>query len=363
MELVGDTNPLRRKVRTAFLEQREHRRVVLARDRCRVALQRGDTRRCRSVDHVGLAATPTRQLTHPRGCRARHVEHDLVAGDEPLREMTAQTTGALDRPAPIAELARPAQQLAIARQRRLDPQRCDRRVRRWIDRRGGVRALVRVDPDDHARAPFGSVMVGEAADGMPTSRPASGTSPLLSQTATGRRPGRQTLGEPTRRRQAIHEPTRPTTYRTLRTSTRTTGTSHTSRRFRGSRGLSGEGLDRRRLDPAEHGSGEPDPGGPVVAVEQLALREAKERLGDGVVEGVADCAHRTKPAGGSESLPGHPAAVVRSRGPSGRSRRWMVDVARWPYRSRRRRARRACDRRSTRRRLGGRAIDVGRGHF
>jgi hypothetical protein len=32
--------------------------------------------------------------------------------------------------------------------------------------------------------------------------------------------GRQTLGEPTRRRQAIHEPTRPTTYQTLRTSAR-----------------------------------------------------------------------------------------------------------------------------------------------
>ena len=32
--------------------------------------------------------------------------------------------------------------------------------------------------------------------------------------------GRQTLGEPTRRRQALHEPTRPTTYRTLRTSAR-----------------------------------------------------------------------------------------------------------------------------------------------
>lgn len=33
--------------------------------------------------------------------------------------------------------------------------------------------------------------------------------------------GRQTLGEPTRRRQAIHEPTRPTTYRRLRTTART----------------------------------------------------------------------------------------------------------------------------------------------
>ena len=33
--------------------------------------------------------------------------------------------------------------------------------------------------------------------------------------------GRQTPGEPTRRWQALHEPTRPTTYRTLRTTART----------------------------------------------------------------------------------------------------------------------------------------------
>ena len=43
--------------------------------------------------------------------------------------------------------------------------------------------------------------------------------------------GRQTPGEPARRRQALHEPTRPTTYQTLRTSARTTGISQTSRRF------------------------------------------------------------------------------------------------------------------------------------
>ena len=44
--------------------------------------------------------------------------------------------------------------------------------------------------------------------------------------------GRYTAGSGGEHLQALHEPTRPTTYRTLRTTARTNGTSHTSRRFR-----------------------------------------------------------------------------------------------------------------------------------
>ncbi len=44
--------------------------------------------------------------------------------------------------------------------------------------------------------------------------------------------GRHTLGEPTRRWQAIHEPPRRTTYRTLRAEALTSRCSNTSRRFR-----------------------------------------------------------------------------------------------------------------------------------
>ena len=51
--------------------------------------------------------------------------------------------------------------------------------------------------------------------GTPTSRPTPGITPLLSQTTAGRRQGR-TPWESQPKRQAIHEPTRPTTYRTLR---------------------------------------------------------------------------------------------------------------------------------------------------
>ena len=50
--------------------------------------------------------------------------------------------------------------------------------------------------------------------------PTNGITPLLSQTAAGRQPGR-TPWQSQPKRQAIHEPTRPTTYRTLRPQSHT----------------------------------------------------------------------------------------------------------------------------------------------
>jgi hypothetical protein len=63
--------------------------------------------------------------------------------------MATQPAGAFDRPTTLGELLRPAQQLAVAAQRRRNTQRRHRRVRRRVERCGGVRALVRVNPDDH----------------------------------------------------------------------------------------------------------------------------------------------------------------------------------------------------------------------
>jgi hypothetical protein len=67
MKLVGDTNPLRSQVRAAFLEHREHRRVILFGHRRRVALQRSDARCSGGIDDIRLAAAAPRQLTHARG--------------------------------------------------------------------------------------------------------------------------------------------------------------------------------------------------------------------------------------------------------------------------------------------------------
>lgn len=61
----------------------------------------------------------------------------------------------------------------------------------------------------------------EAAAGMPTFRPDERDLTSVEPDHHRSLAGRQTPGEPTRARQAIYEPTRPTTYQTLRTSTRT----------------------------------------------------------------------------------------------------------------------------------------------
>jgi len=57
MQLVGDTNPLRCKVRSALLEHREDGGTVLTGDDHGVAVQRRHARRSRGVNHIRLAAT------------------------------------------------------------------------------------------------------------------------------------------------------------------------------------------------------------------------------------------------------------------------------------------------------------------
>ena len=66
------------------------------------------------------------------------------------------------------------------------------------------------------------------------------------------------------------------------------------------------------LDPGEDRSGEPGTGGPVVPIEEFALEAGEEALGDGVVQRVADGAHRAEQPGVAKALPEDPAAVVRS---------------------------------------------------
>jgi len=124
-----------------FLEHREHRRVILTGHDRGVAVQCRNARGRGCVDHIGLAATPSRQLTHPGRRGARNIPHHLIASNEPLRKMTTQPAGALNRPPSARELLRPSRQLAISGHRGVDPQRRDRCVRCRIDRRGGVEFL------------------------------------------------------------------------------------------------------------------------------------------------------------------------------------------------------------------------------
>ena len=73
-----------------------------------------------------------------------------------------------------------------------------------------------------------------------------------------------------------------------------------------SRGGVAAGRVIERFDPFEDGLGESGPCRPVRPVEQLALQESEEGLGDGVVQRVADGAYGAEQAGAPEALPEDP---------------------------------------------------------
>ena len=129
-------------IRSPLFQQCEHHRRVLWDNYRSVALERCNTGGRSSIDHVVLASTSPRQLTHTGGRRGRRVEHFLVLGDKPLSEMTPQTSGVLNRPPSILELTCPPQQVPIARQGGIDLQRTHRRVPNRVHCRSGVAALV-----------------------------------------------------------------------------------------------------------------------------------------------------------------------------------------------------------------------------
>src|SRR5438874_1963790 len=65
-----------------------------------------------------------------------------------------------------------------------------------------------------------------------------------------------------------------------------------------------------RFDVFEDCVGELGPGAPVLTVEQLELDGMEEAFGHGVVERVADAAHRSQQPRGAEPLPERPAGVL-----------------------------------------------------
>ena len=121
-----------------------------------------------------------------------------------------------------------AQQPPIARRAGGDPHRRHCCVRGRVHRRGSVGRLVGIHSNDHDSV-LGRQPLSTTA-GTPTSRPTKRITPLLSQTAASRQPG-GTPWQSQPKRQAVHEPTRPTTYRTLRPLSHTDRSPHTSLRF------------------------------------------------------------------------------------------------------------------------------------
>ena len=218
VELVGDTNPLCSKVgpvprasRTSSCDPHRprpwRRRAMPQRSRPRL---RRSHRSCGDSLETAHAPGPSRCSEHPT---PPHREQRATAqDDDPAR----------GRPQPPTVGQRTASPIASARDIRPSRRRpsATRPVCSLPDRppwRCGV--LVRVDSDDHVHAPF-RVAVGKPRSACrlldPGSRDHTSVEPDRSRSPAGR----QTPGEPARRRQTLHEPTRPTTYRTLRTPAR-----------------------------------------------------------------------------------------------------------------------------------------------
>jgi hypothetical protein len=88
---------------------------------------------------------------------------------------------------------------------------------------------------------------------MPTSSTSRGHTSVESNHRPRHRPTRQTPAEPTRRRQALHEPSRSMSRRDARSPTRDSRAPHTSRRFRLGRGAA----DRARARGGRRGAAAP----------------------------------------------------------------------------------------------------------
>jgi len=105
------------------------------------------------------------QQPHPRRQRRRHVNHGLADSDELLREQSAETAGALDRPLPRLERRCEAQQtvalIAISDESELVDHGLGP-----VENRGGVGALVRVDPDGEQGGLLSVNQLGDAAAGQ-----------------------------------------------------------------------------------------------------------------------------------------------------------------------------------------------------
>ncbi len=130
-------------------QQPQHATVIIRADAGEIGALSGDERDRAGVDAVGLAAVARLEGPHPRREGGGHVDDMLADGDELLGQQLAQAAGALDAPAALGPLRRPAQQLLRCRAG------CSQSDRGGLDAPGtdrgrGVGSLVRVDADDHS---------------------------------------------------------------------------------------------------------------------------------------------------------------------------------------------------------------------
>ena len=149
MQPVDRAAPFAGQLVAAVRQQPQHATVIIRGDAGEIGALSGDERDRACVDAVGLAAVSRVEGPHPRREGRGHIDDMLARGDELLGQQLAQAAGALDAPAALGPLLRPAQQLLRCRAG------CSQSDRGGLDGPGtdrgrGVGSLVRVDADDHS---------------------------------------------------------------------------------------------------------------------------------------------------------------------------------------------------------------------
>jgi hypothetical protein len=140
---------------TAVGQEPQHSAVVLGSDPAQARLALGDPRHAGSVDRVGLAAVASSEQAGPGRQRRRHVQDRLPVRDELLRQEMAETAGALHGPDPFGPALGPAQKPLEHRLGR-DHADLTEQATVLVERDGGMRRLVGIDPDgDHGQPPSG----------------------------------------------------------------------------------------------------------------------------------------------------------------------------------------------------------------
>ena len=152
MQPTDRPGPSRGELVMAARQQPQDLPVILERDRpqirCRNATIAAERASCASV----LSLRPAVQQPRPCRQRGRHIDHGLARRDELLRQQRAVTGRAFDRPQPRFERCRPTQQ-PFALSTIGTHQQLANKLFVAVDHRGGVRSLVRVDPNDEHECP------------------------------------------------------------------------------------------------------------------------------------------------------------------------------------------------------------------
>jgi len=138
---------------SAIGQQPQHGAVVLGSDAAQARLALGHLRHAGSVDRIGLPAVASSEQASPGRQRRRHVQHRLPVRDELLREKVAETAGAFHGPDPFRPALGPAQE-PFEHRLGCDHAQLSEQTTFFVERDGGVRRLVRIDPDgDHEQPP------------------------------------------------------------------------------------------------------------------------------------------------------------------------------------------------------------------